>query len=227
MALSDNAYGAPWGAYTRHEAHGLDALLQGLRSLWHYHHDLWSFHRNGLRDATHAYQSDPVGWLLLDRPVGVAAHLDIQPGVQGCTAPAGSTCLRQVLLLGTPVLWWGGAAALLYAAYAWLLRRDWRAGLVVVGVLTTWVPFWPNDDRPIFSFYAITTLPFTIIAVCLVLGRLLGPAAPTRRRMWGAAAAGTFVVLVVLNFAWFWPVYTNGLLTTEDWLDRIWFGAWI
>jgi dolichyl-phosphate-mannose-protein mannosyltransferase len=227
VALSDNQYGLFWGAYTRHEAHGFSAVTQGLRSLWHYHHDLWEFHRNGLRGAEHSYQSDPAGWLLLNRPVGVAADLGIRPGRQGCDAPTDSTCLRQVLLLGTPALWWGGAAALLYAGYAWVLRRDWRAGLVVVGVLTTWVPFFPNADRPIFSFYAITTLPFTIIAVCLVLGRLLGPAAPTRRRMWGAAAAGSFVVLVVLNFAWLWPVYTHSLISTPDWLDRIWFKAWI
>jgi dolichyl-phosphate-mannose-protein mannosyltransferase len=227
VALSNNQYGPFWGTYTRHEAHGFSALVQGLRSLWHYHHDVWQFHREGLKDAQHTYQSDPVGWLLLNRPVGVAADLGIKPGRQGCDAPPDSTCLRQVLLLGTPALWWGGAAALLYAGYAWLLRRDWRAGLAIVGVLTTWVPFFPNADRPIFSFYAITTLPFTIVAVCLVLGRLLGPAAPTRRRMWGAAVAGSFVVLVVLNFAWFWPVYTHSVISTPDWLDRIWFRAWI
>ena len=32
---------------------GPEAVLQGLRSLWHYHHDVWSFHRNGLADAEH------------------------------------------------------------------------------------------------------------------------------------------------------------------------------
>ena len=227
LALSDNQYGPYWGDYTRREADGFSAVTQGLRSLWHYHHDLWSFHREGLQDSEHAYESDPVGWLLLNRPVGVAADLGIEPGTQGCDAPADSTCLRQVLLLGTPLLWWGGAVALVYAGYAWLLRRDWRAGLVAVGVLTTWVPFFPHAERPIFSFYAVTTLPFTIIAICLVLGRLLGPAAATRQRVRGAAVAGSFVVLVVLNFAWFWPVYTHGLLSTPDWLDRIWFEAWI
>ena len=58
---------------------------------------------------------NPVGWLLLNRPVGVDAQLDIQPGSQGCDAPAGSTCLRQVLLLGNPVIWWAGTLALLFA----------------------------------------------------------------------------------------------------------------
>ncbi len=45
--------------------------------------------------ATHTYASNPAGWLLLNRPVGVAADTDIQPGRQGCDAPAGSTaCAR-------------------------------------------------------------------------------------------------------------------------------------
>jgi dolichyl-phosphate-mannose--protein O-mannosyl transferase len=45
--------------------------------------------------------------------------------------------------------------------------------------------------------------------------------------MYGAVAAGTFVVLVVVNFAWFWPIYTDELITTREWLQRIWFRAWI
>ena len=39
--------------------------------------------------------------------------------------------------------------------------------------------------------------------------------------------AMTQVVLVLLNFAWFWPIWTNELLTHSQWLDRIWFGRWI
>ncbi len=227
--LSDNNYGPYWGSYTEHVPHGfLDSLVQGLRSLYHYHRDVWSFHSHGLDGVTHVYASDPKGWLVLNRPVGVAADLGIEPGTQGCTAPADSTCLRQVLLLGTPALWWMGVGALLYSLYGWLLRRDWRYGLVVVGVLTTWVPFLPYGDRPIFSFYAVVTLPFTVLALTLVLGRVLGsPYARRRRRMVGAIVAGAAVVLVMANFAWFWPIYTNQLLTTPEWLDRIWFRRWI
>ena len=227
--LGDNNYGPPWGAYTQNAAHGfLDSLVQGVRSLYHYHRDVYSFHSKGLDGVEHVYASDPLGWLVLNRPVGVAADLGIKPGDQGCTAPSDSTCLRQVILLGTPVLWWAGVAALAYAAYSWVGRRDWRFGLVVVGVLTTWVPFLPYGDRPIFSFYAITTLPFTVLALTLVVGRLIGsPTAPRRRRASGAVAAGALVVLVMLNFAWFWPIYTHEMLTTPQWLDRIWFRRWI
>ena len=45
--------------------------------------------------------------------------------------------------------------------------------------------------------------------------------------MWGTAVAGAFVVLVIVNFAWFWPIYTDELITTPQWLDRIWFRRWI
>ena len=115
-------------------------LWESLRSLWHYHHDVYAFHTRFLDDSKHAYQSNPWGWLVLNRPVGVDAQLDIAPGEQGCAAAAGSTCLRQVLLLGNPVVWWFGTIAALWAVVAWVGRRDWRYGLVTVGIAATWLP---------------------------------------------------------------------------------------
>ena len=227
--LARNNYGGYWGDYTKQDPDGFfPSLFQGLRSLWHYHHDVWSFHSKGLLEATHSYQSSPKSWLVMHRPVVVSTELDIRPGVQGCDAPSDSTCLREVILLGTPVLWWGGVLALLHALHGWIARRDWRYGVAIVGVATTWLPFMRYADRPIFSFYAVATLPFMIIAICLLLGRLLGPeGVSTRRRMTGAVTGGAFVVLVVLHFAWLWPVYTFELISTPDWLDRIWFRSWI
>ncbi|MGZ5416160.1 MAG: dolichyl-phosphate-mannose--protein mannosyltransferase [Nocardioides sp.] len=228
-ALSNTQYGPYWGTYLEQDAHGFfPELLESLRSLWNYHQDVYTFHTRFLNDATHSYQSKPQWWLVLNRPVGMQADLGIEPGVDGCAAPEGSTCLRQVLLLGTPALWWGGAVALLYSVYAWLAKRDWRYGIVVVGLLATWLPWVRYDDRPIFSYYAVSILPFTIIALTLVIGVLMGgPTASYQRRLWGTAVAGAFVVLVVANFAWFWPVYTGELITTPDWLKRIWFRQWI
>ncbi len=36
--------------------------------------------------------------------------------------------------------------------------------------------------------------------------------------------ARSFLVLVLLYLAWFWPIYTNQLLTHSD---RVWFECWI
>ena len=227
--LSNTQYGPYWGSYTEHDAHGFfPNLIQGLRSLWHYHHDVWFFHTHALNDSSHVYQSKPEGWLILNRPVGVDAQLNIAPGQQGCDAAANSTCLRQIILLGTPVLWWFGAFAFLWSAVSWVGRRDWRYGLVTVGVLVTWLPWLRYDDRPIFSYYSIVIEPFLILGAVMLLGDILGRAdASVRRRMIGAFAAGTVVVAVIANFAWFYPIYTDGLLTQGEWVQRIWFRRWI
>lgn len=235
-SLSHTQYGPYWGSYLEHDAHGFfPELWQSLRSLWHYHHDVYTFHTKFLNNSTHVYQSNPLGWLVLNRPVGVDAQLNIPQGVQGCHATGftepdhvPATCLRQVLLLGTPALWWFSTVALIWSAVCWIAKRDWRYGIVVVGALVTWLPWLRYDDRPIFSYYAIVIEPFLILGAVMLLGEILGraPAGSTRRTV-GAAAAGTVVVAVIVNFAWFWPIYTDGLLTQGEWLQRIWFQRWI
>jgi len=228
--LSHTQYGPYWGSYLEHDAHGFfPELFQSLRSLWHYHHDVFMFHTKGLNNSTHVYQSNPLGWLVLNRPVGVDAQLDITHAKDAaCTATGSETCLRQVLLLGTPALWWFSTIALIWSAVCWVGKRDWRYGIVVVGALVTWLPWVRYDDRPIFSYYAIVIEPFLILGAVMLLGEILGRApAGSQRRTVGAIAAGTIVIAVIVNFAWFWPIYTDGLITQSEWIQRIWFHRWI
>ncbi len=233
QTLSDSQYttyegGKPWPTRDEPDASGIGEVTQSLRSLAYYHHDVYVFHTHFLDDSDHTYQSQPISWLLLGRGVGVDADTDIAPGRQGCDAPKGSDCLRQVLLLGTPALWWGSVLALLAAVVLWAGQRDWRFGVPVVGTAATWLPWFANDDRPIFLFYAVMTVPFMVIASTLVMGKLVGHSpAPTARRTVGVVVAGSFFLLVLLNFAWFYPIYTDQLLTHSEWLDRIWFARWI
>jgi dolichyl-phosphate-mannose-protein mannosyltransferase len=70
--------------------------------------------------------------------------------------------------------------------------------------------------------------PFLILGAVMLLGEILGRGdAPARRRRIGAIAAGGILIAVIANFAWFWPVYTDGLLTQTQWVHRIWFQRWI
>jgi dolichyl-phosphate-mannose-protein mannosyltransferase len=223
----DNS-GKRWPTASEPDAHGLGEAWQSLRSLYYYHRDVYTFHTHFLNCSTHTYQSNPSGWLLLNRPVGVAADTGIEPGTRGCDAPSGSTCLKQVLLIGTPTIWWGGILALLYAVAMWVGARDWRFGVAIVGVASTWLPWLQYDSRPIFLFYAVTILPFVVLALTLAIGKMIGSSrAPTGRRTAGVVVAGSFVVLTVLNFAWFWPIFTDQLLTHSEWVDRIWFQRWV
>ncbi|GAB3922650.1 hypothetical protein GCM10027613_31800 [Microlunatus endophyticus] len=39
--------------------------------------------------------------------------------------------------------------------------------------------------------------------------------------------AGAFVALVVLNFAYIYPILTDKVLPYSQWLARMWFKGWI
>ncbi len=222
-----------WGSYAQQEPDSwLGESQQALHDLWNYHQQMWHFHTVDVVETTskdpHPYESNPRGWLLDNRPVGIDLQGDIAPGEQGCTAPSGETCLKQVLALGNPVLWWLGAAALVASLWWWVARRDWRFGVPLVGVAATWLPWFRWDDRSIFLFYAVAIVPFTCAALAMVLGLVLGPAEAGRwRRGWGAAVVGLALVAVVACFAFFWPIWTDQLITNSEWQQRMWFDRWV
>ena len=224
--LSDDD--AQWPTATEPDATGFGEVTQSLRSLWSYHQDVYVFHTHYLNCSSHPYQSKPSGWLLDNRPVGVATDLEVAPGEQGCTAAEGSVCYRQVLLIGTPLLWWGSCLALIAAGALWIGARDWRYGVAIVGVLSTWLPWLLYDERPIFLFYAIASLPFMVLAIALVMGKLIGPSRlPSTRRTVGVVVSGSFFVLVLLNFAYFYPLLSYEVIPRASWLNRMWFNRWI
>jgi dolichyl-phosphate-mannose--protein O-mannosyl transferase len=221
---------APWGDYLDSPASGfVGETVQAVRSLWHFHVMDYGFHTGDyLAAQSHPYQSNPQGWLTLNRPVGVAVTNDIPPGAPGCDAAPGSDCIRQVLALGNPVLWWAALPALVVSLWQWLVRRDWRFAVPVLAVAALWLPWFRLDDRPIFSFYAVAFLPFSCAALAMVCGVLLGrPDAATGRRALGTALVVTLLAAVIVCFAFFWPIWTHGLLTHDEWSRRIWFDAWI
>ncbi len=222
---------APWGSYLDSPAHGFfGEAVQALRSLWHYHAMVYDFHTGSyLAKQTHPYQSHPLGWLTLNRPVGIDAQLDIKPGQDGCDAARSSTCLRQVLALGNPVLWWGGVAALVCCVWYWLARRDWRFAIPLLGVAATWLPWFRYDDRPIFSFYAVALVPYTVIGVTLVLGKLIGPAREgwSTRRSVGTTVAVAFVAAELVCFAYFYPIWADSLIPRGVWQQHMWLPGWV
>ncbi|WP_460741213.1 dolichyl-phosphate-mannose--protein mannosyltransferase [Mariniluteicoccus endophyticus] len=223
--LTDGGYARDFGD-NNPEAASVRLLGKPLASLLDYHRQMFEFHTgDGMKQATHPYEAHPAGWLFVARSIGIDAHNDIQPGTDGCPA-GGETCLRVIDGVGTPLLWWVGVIALVMALILWIADRDWRFAVPVVGVLTMWLSWFPNADRPLFFFYAIMLIPFTCIALALCLGRIMGsPDSPHRRP--GAIAAGVFVALVALNFAYFYPVLSDGLLTKSQWNARMWLKSWI
>ncbi|MET7603628.1 phospholipid carrier-dependent glycosyltransferase [Streptomyces avermitilis] len=200
-------------------------LPDWLRSLWHYEHEVYEFHV-GL-SSPHQYQSNPWSWLVAGRPVSYF-YESPSPGKDGCPLDAGEKCAREVLALGTPLLWWAACFAVLYVLWRWLFRRDWRAGAIACGIAAGWLPWMMYQERTIFYFYAVVFVPFLCLAVAMMIGAILGPPGSSeRRRVVGAAGAGVLVLLIAWNFIYFWPLYTGTAIPIDDWRSRMWLDTWV
>lgn len=223
--LTEGGWDRQWAA--QNPDHPLaKALPDALASLFWYHKEVYEFHTGDfINSATHPYEAHPIGWLVMARPIGIDAVNDIPPGQKGCPGP--DNCLQVISGMGTPILWWLAAAALIVGLIWWLAARDWRFSVPAIGALSTYLPWFQYTERPLFFFYAITIIPFTVIGLALVLGLILGDPEPRPRRRKGAIAVGVIVAVVALNFALIYPLLTDQTLPYTDWLARMWFRGWI
>ncbi|MEU0099547.1 phospholipid carrier-dependent glycosyltransferase [Streptomyces sp. NPDC006267] len=233
--VTDKGYFRNWAA-----TEGKDSfwswLPDWLRSLWHYENQVYDFHV-GLTSG-HTYESNPWSWLVLGRPVSYFYEEQT-----GCEESATGKCASEVLAIGTPLLWWLACFALAYVLWRWFFRRDWRAGAIACGVVAGWLPWFFYQERTIFLFYAVVFVPFLCLAVTMMLGAIVGPAAGTgtraelgltapdpsgeRRRTLGVIAVGVLVLLVIWNFIYFWPLYTGTSIPEDLWRDRMWLDTWV
>lgn len=190
-----------------------------LRSLWHYHAEMLTFH-NGLA-SYHPYRSEPWAWLVDARPV----NYYYPQNLSGCGA---ERCVRQIVALGQPALWWAFLPAVVWCIWLLISRLDWRAGAVLMAFVAGWGSWLVNTERTMFFFYAVPLVPFLVIGVTLLLGDVLGRAsAGETRRSVGLAVVCCYVALVIVNFIWLWPILSGQKITFADWQARMWFNNWI
>jgi dolichyl-phosphate-mannose--protein O-mannosyl transferase len=234
FATSDGDYRNWAGQHGNHTP-----IWSAIDSWYQYNHWMWHF---GVTLSTwQSYRSNPLGWLILARPISFYWCAPGKGLAPGCHPPPGSAA--EVLAIGTPLIWWGGALALAFCLFWWLTglvgdivfdglpRRDWRAGAALLGVATGWLPwiwyYW-HDNRTEFYYYAVAFEPFLIITIVLCLGLIIGPArAAAGRRAIGAVGAGAYLVAVLLNLAYLYPILTAGVIPHSSWYARMWFHSWI
>ena len=209
------------------QLHGVHTpVISALYSLFEYHVQAIKF-GVGLH-ASHPYQSQPWDWLVMTRPVAFFYECYTGP-VAGpahyCPSGySGSQWSQEVLAIGTPAIWWGSMAALVFCLGWWLLHRDWRAGAVLMGVIAGWLPWFPLVSRTKFYYYALEFEPFLILSIVLCLGLILGPASASLvRRATGALIVGTYVLIVLLMFWYFYAILAGQVIPYHDWYSHMWY----
>lgn len=194
-----------------------------LRSLWHYTYKAFHFHSELTNAAGnhHPWESKPWAWPMSLRPVLYAIDNE---GVTGC-GPV--SCVKAVMLVGTPALWWVAVPMLGYGLWRAVVRRDWRYAVVLVGYCAGWLPWFANIDRQMYFFYAVVMAPFLAMGVALVLGdialkRGVGP----ERRTLGILVVCCYLALAITNFAWLFPILTGIPISPNTWNMQMWLPSW-
>ncbi|MGY2029670.1 dolichyl-phosphate-mannose--protein mannosyltransferase [Nocardia gipuzkoensis] len=220
------------GGFWSHVAPG------ALRSLWYFNARSLEFHTELTNSAGnhHPWESKPWTWPMGLRPM---LYYYADGGVTGC----GQTqCVKAVMLIGTPAIWWVAGPVLAWMLWRTVVRRDWRYGTVLVGYGAALLPWFATLDRQMYYFYAVPMAPFLVMGVALALGDLLGPARPStiprspagtylpappnERRSLGLLAVCLYLGLVIANFIWLWPILTALPITPSNWHDHLWLPSW-
>ena len=124
--------------------------------------------------------------------------------------------IRELLLFGNPLLWWGGFAAVVYAALRWWRGdRDGAAALVVVSFVAAYAA-WLSitlTQRNILLFHAVPITPFLYLALAYAYVQL----AKSRPRRIAAAVA---VASAATAFAFYFPILSARPLEPTQWRMR-------
>jgi dolichyl-phosphate-mannose--protein O-mannosyl transferase len=211
------------------QLHGVHTpVISALYSLYEYHVSMLRF--GVTLHKTHPYMSQPWDWLVITRPVAFYYQCYTNTAYHACPKHySGPEWSQEVLAIGTPLIWWAAVPALIFCLAWWLLHRDWRAGAVVLGVCAGWLTWFPFVSRTKFYYYALEFEPFLILSIVLCLGLIIGPVRAGRlRRSAGATAVGVYLIAVLLNFAYLYPVLAGKVIPYASWLARMWYRrGWI
>ena len=193
-----------------------DAKSNPIASLIYYHKEMLGFH-TGLTEK-HSYQANPWSWIVMGRPTSF-----FYESPKGCGA---KNCAQEVLAIGTPILWWLGAIALVVLIgvnlHNFAMRElDMGSLIPFLGILAGYLPWFFFQKRTVFTFYAVVFAPFLILAIVL-LAKL---AYEYDERLKFVIAI--VVLAIAVNFLYFYPIFTGGITTYDAWYARMWWSSWI
>jgi dolichyl-phosphate-mannose-protein mannosyltransferase len=90
-----------------------------------------------------------------------------------------------------------------------------------LGILAGYIPWFFFQERTVFTFYAIVFQPFLILAIVL----LAKIAYEYDERLKNLILVT--VIVVAINFIYFYPIFTGVLTSYDEWYSRMWWSSWI
>ena len=220
--LTSGGYGRGWADQGSNAWQGTFAWVpHAFQSFLHMQQDVYNYHVN--EHSEHPYSANPLTWLLMVRPTSMY-FLGAGPGENGCTV---DYCGSAITGIANPLIWWAGTAAVLYLVYRLVRFREWRVGLILMGLVAGYLPWLLYLERTVYQFYTITFEPYLILAIAYVVWQLLGkrgdpPGTRERDIRWIAV----FLALAVALSIFFWPMWTGVQIDWQYMQAHYWLPTW-
>lgn len=201
-----------------------------LQDLWQWTTQIYQFHV-GLH-APHPYASPAWQWPLIMRPTSM--YLNYDAGRCGT-----GNCVGAINDLPNPLIWYGAMAASVYLLVRFVRRREWQAGLILMGLVGGYLPWLLYPDRTMFFFYSIAFEPYLLLALAATIGLLVvrPPSADSEDELQAAEAiygltvrrglVGVFAIAAIALSAFFYPISAGIPVPYWFWHSHMWFPGWI
>ncbi|MEB3884815.1 phospholipid carrier-dependent glycosyltransferase [Lyngbya sp. CCY1209] len=206
-------------------------------NLWELHQKILTFHQNlGGDTDIHPYCSQWHTWPGTIRPMvyffeRVNSPENIPPSLNNISIPE-FPIIYDVHGMGNPVLWWFSILAIagfVGVALSDLVSRDrilpkpeyWVILYAIANWGANFLP-WAMVSRCLFIYHYMGAVVFAIMAAAWWCDRWLHSRQPDRKIM-----GMTAIVLVVMAFLYWLPIYLGLPLSPEEWKLRMWLNSWI
>lgn len=220
--VTDGGWGRRWVEDGGERWGGLLAWVPDVaQDFWHYQAAVYGF--NVGLSTPHSYQANPLTWLLMLRPTSFY-YQGYDEGQAGCEV---LRCGAAVTSVANPLIWYAAVLACAYLLYRVVRLREWRYGMVLVGVAAGYLPWLAYTDRTVFQFYTIVFEPYLLLGLAAVAGIVLGRRTDDpARRLSGIGVVAVVTVVAVAVSVFFWPVWTAQLADWEFIRLHYWIPSW-
>ena len=160
----------------------------------------WSYHAD--REVSHKSSSLFFTWPLMWQPVSLVKIDGMPDGVRAT-----------IQIMGNPVIWWTGFAAMLALGWRAALGRD-RVALLLAGIYFLQCLPWLLVTRTTYLYHYLPCLPI------LILGIVYWISGVDFQRRTSRAAAVVFTLAVLTGFALYYP-YVTATPVPVGWTDKL------
>jgi dolichyl-phosphate-mannose-protein mannosyltransferase len=219
-------------------------------TFWKIHEQMLSYHQGlGTGKDVHPYCSPWYSWPILLRPIGY--FYEKNGGENDLILPVNSNpenpIVYDVHLLGNPLLFWLSSAVIvifIFILTEWIFRgislmfdrarsisltrqflqqssEIWVLLYLVVNYAVNWLP-WAKVSRCTFLYLYMGALVFAVLAIAWLIDRWLR----SSRELYQVVGVFT-ILLVVISFCFWLPIYLGLPLSSEDFQVRMWLPSWI